>query len=198
MTLHLTGKYPAWWRGRRFTRPISAGTAGKDAKTVRDILQLALLGPGPQFGTGMLPANTILGTTPKVGTPEASEKSTSSMSLVIAASSRASPTIQVLRVSTAQRKTWYGWMKRQRRRSGIYAVWSRLSTGRLKVFRSCKNWLDEFRTFARDEDGNIMNEAKYHLIAPTRYLLLDTTGKEAEQPEARKRSRPPERYGVWT
>ena len=74
MTLHLTGKYPDWWKGRRFTRPISAWAAGKDAKTVRDILQFALLGPGPKFGTGMLPADAILDTTPKVGTPEAVER----------------------------------------------------------------------------------------------------------------------------
>jgi len=45
----------------------------------------------------------------------------------------------------------------------------------------------------------IMNEAKYHLMAATRYLLLDTTGKrETEKREPRNRSRPPERYGVWT
>jgi phage terminase large subunit-like protein len=73
MTLHLTGKYPDWWKGRRFSRPVSAWGAGKDAKTVRDILQLALLGPGPQYGTGMIPADAIINTTPKVGTPEAVE-----------------------------------------------------------------------------------------------------------------------------
>ena len=48
ITLHLTGKYPPWWVGRRFSRPVSTWAAGKDAKTVRDILQFALLGPGPQ------------------------------------------------------------------------------------------------------------------------------------------------------
>ena len=56
----------------------------------------------------------------------------------------------------------------------MYAVWTRPSTGRLKVFRSCKNWLDKFRIFARDENGTIVNEAKFHLQAATRYLLLDT------------------------
>jgi len=71
--LHLTGKYPAWWRGRRFAHPVAVWAAGKDAKTTRDILQLALLGSGPQFGTGMLPADTILGTTPKPGVPEGVE-----------------------------------------------------------------------------------------------------------------------------
>ena len=48
--LHLTGKYPAWWRGRRFSHPVAVWAAGKDAKTTRDIVQLALLGSGPQFG----------------------------------------------------------------------------------------------------------------------------------------------------
>ena len=71
--LHLTGKYPAWWRGRRFGHPVAVWAAGKDAKTTRDILQLALLGSGPQFGTGMLPADTIVGTTPKPGVPEGVE-----------------------------------------------------------------------------------------------------------------------------
>src|SRR5580692_6326716 len=28
-TLHLTGQYPAWWKGRRFNRPIEAWVAGK-------------------------------------------------------------------------------------------------------------------------------------------------------------------------
>ena len=45
--LHLAGKYPAWWRGRRFAHPVAVWAAGKDAKTTRDILQLALLGSGP-------------------------------------------------------------------------------------------------------------------------------------------------------
>ena len=58
------------------------------------------------------------------------------------------------------------------REAGIYAVWMRLSTGKLKVFRSCRNWFDEFRTFARDENGKIVGESKYHLMAATRYLFL--------------------------
>ena len=58
------------------------------------------------------------------------------------------------------------------REAGIYEVWMRLSTGKLKVFRSCRNWLDEFRIFARDENGKIMNEQKFHLMAATRYLFM--------------------------
>ena len=71
--LHLTGRYPDWWKGRRFTKPISAWGAGQTSKTTRDIIQLALLGPGPQFGKGMIPADCILSTTPKAGIPEAVE-----------------------------------------------------------------------------------------------------------------------------
>jgi hypothetical protein len=53
-------------------------------------------------------------------------------------------------------------------------VWTRLSTGRLKVFQSCKRWLDEFQVFARDTNGQIIQEAKFHGQAATRYLLLNT------------------------
>ena len=69
--LHLTGRYPDWWQGRRFTRPISAWAAGQTSKTTRDIIQLALL--GQRHGTGMIPADDILDTTPNAGIPEAIE-----------------------------------------------------------------------------------------------------------------------------
>ncbi len=60
------------------------------------------------------------------------------------------------------------------RDAGFYEVWIRLSTGRLKIFQSCKRWLDEFRVFARDENGQIIQEAKFHGMAATRYALLNT------------------------
>ena len=72
-TLHLTGKYPPWWKGRRFNRPIMAWAAGETSKTTRDIIQHALLGPGPIYGTGIIPADAIIGTVPKAGVPEAVE-----------------------------------------------------------------------------------------------------------------------------
>ena len=58
------------------------------------------------------------------------------------------------------------------RERGVFETWMRLSTGKLKVFRSCRNWLDEFRIFARDENGKIINEQKFHLMAATRYLFM--------------------------
>jgi phage terminase large subunit-like protein len=71
--LHLTGRYPDWWTGKRFKRPIDAWAAGQTSKTTRDIIQRALLGKGPQWGTGLIPADCILNTTPKAGIPEAVE-----------------------------------------------------------------------------------------------------------------------------
>jgi phage terminase large subunit-like protein len=72
-TLHLTGRYPEWWTGRRFSRPIEAWAAGQTSKTTRDIVQKALLGGGSRHGTGLIPADAILDTTPKAGIPEAVE-----------------------------------------------------------------------------------------------------------------------------
>jgi phage terminase large subunit-like protein len=60
-TLHLTGRYPDWWVGRRFADPIDAWVAGDTAQTTRDIIQAALMGPPAQLGTGLIPADTILG-----------------------------------------------------------------------------------------------------------------------------------------
>lgn len=71
--LHLTGRYPHWWKGRRFPKAISAWAAGDTGKTTRDIIQLKLLGKPGNLGTGMIPAECLLGHTPKPGIPEAVE-----------------------------------------------------------------------------------------------------------------------------
>jgi phage terminase large subunit-like protein len=53
--------------------------------------------------------------------------------------------------------------------SGLYSVWNRMSTGRLKVFRSLQGWLGEFRLYRRDEHGRVVKEND-HLMDCTRYL----------------------------
>jgi phage terminase large subunit-like protein len=73
MTCHLTGRYPHWWTGRRFTASISAWCAGDTSKTVRDIIQLALMGKIGEFGTGMIPREDIMRTTSKQGVSDAIE-----------------------------------------------------------------------------------------------------------------------------
>ena len=42
MAMHLTGNYPEWWRGYRFSRPINAISASISLKDTRDILQKKL------------------------------------------------------------------------------------------------------------------------------------------------------------
>ncbi len=73
LVLHLTGKYPSWWKGRRFDRPIKSWAAGDTGTTVREILQNKLLGKWGEFGTGLIPNDDLLRTTTKRGVPEAIE-----------------------------------------------------------------------------------------------------------------------------
>jgi phage terminase large subunit-like protein len=70
-TAFATGMYPDWWKGRRFNSPITVWVAGDNAKTVRDILQVELIGPHDSRGTGMIPGELITRTTPKAGVPDA-------------------------------------------------------------------------------------------------------------------------------
>ncbi len=61
MTCHLTGLYPDWWPGRRFSEPIHAWAAGTTNETTRDIVQKELFGDIDRIGTGMLPGGDIVG-----------------------------------------------------------------------------------------------------------------------------------------
>ncbi len=60
-TLHLTGLYPDWWPGRRFEHSIDVWAAGDTTETTRDIVQLILLGPHGEYGTGLIPGDNIVG-----------------------------------------------------------------------------------------------------------------------------------------
>ena len=71
LALHLTGRYPPWWKGRRFVNPVTAWASGEDSKTVRESSQLTLMGPYGKFGTGLIPKEAIVSTTTKSGVPEA-------------------------------------------------------------------------------------------------------------------------------
>jgi len=69
--LHLTGKYPTWWTGKRFAKPIKAWAASDTNKTVRGVLQEKFLGPVNAVGTGLIPASDIVYKTTKAGIAEA-------------------------------------------------------------------------------------------------------------------------------
>ena len=59
--------------------------------------------------------------------------------------------------------------------AGIYDVWLRLSTGRIKVFSTLQNWQAEYRLYRRDEKGKIIEQFD-HLMACMRYLILSGRG----------------------
>jgi hypothetical protein len=85
--------------------------------------------------------------------------------------------------------------------SGIYEVWQRLSTGRLKVFKTMQNWLGEFRLYRRDDKGKVMK--KYdHLMDATRYFCVSGVKRvEMYSDAARKRTNQrviPIRAAAWT
>jgi Terminase RNaseH-like domain len=65
--------------------------------------------------------------------------------------------------------------------AGIYSVWSRLSSGRLKVFKNLQNWLSEFRIYRRDEGGKVIKSSN-HLMDATRYLVMSGISRAAAKP----------------
>lgn len=72
-TLHMTGLYPDWWPGRRFTTPVTAWIVNNTAVTCRDINQVALLGELGQTGTGMIPGELITHMKSKPSVPDGIE-----------------------------------------------------------------------------------------------------------------------------
>lgn len=55
--------------------------------------------------------------------------------------------------------------------AGLYKCWEALTNGKIKVFKSCKNFQDEYKLYRRDEKGRIIKE-KDHLMDAFRYLIM--------------------------
>ena len=58
LAMHLTGRYPNWWRGKRFNKPVRAWAAGVTNESTRDVVQAKLVGPparNEEWGTGLIP-----------------------------------------------------------------------------------------------------------------------------------------------
>ena len=55
--------------------------------------------------------------------------------------------------------------------SGIFTVWDRLNTGRLKFFKSCTQLEREFSLYHRDKKGDIV-KTNDHLLDALRYLIM--------------------------
>lgn len=64
VAIHMTGRYPAWWEGPRFDRPVQVLCGGVSTVSTRDIIQRKLLGGDPEnpevFGTGLIPLDALL------------------------------------------------------------------------------------------------------------------------------------------
>jgi len=74
LSYHLTGLYPKWWKGRKYSQPIVAWAGGISNETTRDIVQFELLGSPDDpdaFGTGTIPRGNIEKTERKPGVPNA-------------------------------------------------------------------------------------------------------------------------------
>ena len=68
--MHLTGRYPDWWEGRRFDKPVRLWAAGVTGESTRDNPQRLLIGPPGMkelWGTAAIPGTDIEGLTPARG-----------------------------------------------------------------------------------------------------------------------------------
>lgn len=77
--------------------------------------------------------------------------------------------------------------------AGIYEVWQRMSTGRLKIFNSCQNAKAEFRLYRRDEKGRIVKESD-HLMDALRYLVM--SGIPRMKTKEKKKAKSMHHYGI--
>ncbi len=66
--------------------------------------------------------------------------------------------------------------------AGIYNVWERMSTGRLKIFNTLRNLLTEFRIYRRDEKGKIV-KTKDHGLDATRYMIMSGLDHASTKPK---------------
>jgi len=56
--------------------------------------------------------------------------------------------------------------------TGLSAVWTMLTCGQLKVFATCQNWFNEFRTYHKDDKGKIPDGQDDHLMDAMRYCVI--------------------------
>jgi len=71
MACHLTGKYPDWWQGQKFEKPIQAWAASVTMEATRDILQPLYLGDQKSNKRGFLAQRDIISVVTKRGVAEA-------------------------------------------------------------------------------------------------------------------------------
>jgi phage terminase large subunit-like protein len=72
--MHLTGRYPDWWDGKRFAKPIVMLAGSESYELTRDGVQRLMVGPPDreeEWGTGFIPADCINARTRRMGVSNA-------------------------------------------------------------------------------------------------------------------------------
>jgi phage terminase large subunit-like protein len=69
--MHLTGRYPEWWVGRTWDRPVVGWASGVTGESTRDNPQRILLGRPNAVGTGAIPKSAIVDTSSSRGLADA-------------------------------------------------------------------------------------------------------------------------------
>ncbi len=70
MAFHLTGLYPDWWQGHRFTKEIAAWAGSVSTLATRDTVQRLVCGRPGKLGTGAVPKALITDSKSALGTPD--------------------------------------------------------------------------------------------------------------------------------
>lgn len=65
--------------------------------------------------------------------------------------------------------------------AGLYDTWLRLSTGRIKVFETLRQFQNEYRLYRRDENGAVVKEHD-HLMDAMRYIVLSGRSRAMVKP----------------
>ena len=68
--MHLTGRYPDWWTGKRFSKAVTMLAGSESYELTRDGVQRLLVGPPmieEDWGTGYIPKDAIADTTRRSG-----------------------------------------------------------------------------------------------------------------------------------
>lgn len=71
--MHLTGRYPTWWEGKRFDRPVRWIAGSESAELTRKGVQRLLLGAPEneaEWGTGAIPKACVIDWARKQGVPD--------------------------------------------------------------------------------------------------------------------------------
>lgn len=66
---HLIHRYPSWWKGKKFNKPGNWWGVGQTNQQLKEAIQLDLLGPLHDIGTGMIPKKYIHSVSMKPGVP---------------------------------------------------------------------------------------------------------------------------------